>query len=97
MPIGGPVPVPIDIQKAIREAGAFIACLSQISVQKQGYVQTEFRLALTAYGEKPAGAIFSFRSDWTSARFRIFKYPIGGSASVTSTGWTFGKKAASSG
>src|SRR5512132_4075115 len=48
----------IEIQKAIREAGAFIACLSQISVRKHGYVQTEVRPALTAYGEKPAGAIY---------------------------------------
>ena len=48
----------IEIQKAIHEAGAFIACLSQMSVQKQGYVQTEFRLALTAYGERPPGAIY---------------------------------------
>lgn len=42
----------------IREAGAFIACLSQISVKKNGYVQTEFRLALTAYGEKAPGTVY---------------------------------------
>ena len=47
-----------EIQKAIRDAGVFIACLSKISVQKQGYVHTEFRLALTAYGEKPPGEIY---------------------------------------
>jgi TIR domain-containing protein len=35
-----------EIQKVIREAGAFIACLSHTSVQKEGYVQAEFRLAM---------------------------------------------------
>jgi formylglycine-generating enzyme required for sulfatase activity len=48
----------IEIQRVIREAGAFIACLSQNSVQRQGFVHIEFRLALRAYGERPPGAIF---------------------------------------
>jgi two-component system cell cycle response regulator CtrA len=48
----------LEIQNAIREAGVFLACLSSRSVAKQGYVQTEFKTALSAYSERPAGAIY---------------------------------------
>jgi hypothetical protein len=48
----------IEIPKAIRDAGVFIACLSQNSVRKQGFVHAEFRLALAAYGERPPGSIY---------------------------------------
>ena len=48
----------IEIPKAIRESNTFIACLSNQSVLKDGYVQKEFRLALSSYAEKPAGTIF---------------------------------------
>ena len=48
----------IKIPKAIRESDIFIACLSQRSVQKRGYVQKEFRIALDTYAEKPAGVIY---------------------------------------
>lgn len=47
-----------EIPKAIQEAGVFVACLSSYSVEKIGYVQNEFRLALSAFGERPPGAIF---------------------------------------
>ena len=47
-----------EILKAIRGSKFFIACLSQISVQKQGYIQKEFRLALNTYAEKPPGTIY---------------------------------------
>jgi len=47
-----------EIPKAIRDAGVFIACLSSRSVAKVGYVQNEFRLALSAFGERPAGSIY---------------------------------------
>jgi len=46
------------ITEAIRQAGIFLACLSSRSVGKQGFVQTEFRMALTAYGERPPGTIY---------------------------------------
>lgn len=48
----------IEIPKAIKASDIFIACLSQQSVQKQGYVQKEFRLALDTYAEKPVGTIY---------------------------------------
>ncbi|QKQ76666.1 toll/interleukin-1 receptor domain-containing protein [Nostoc sp. TCL240-02] len=46
------------IPRAIRESDIFIACLSQRSVQKEGYVQREFRLALETYAEKPPETIY---------------------------------------
>ena len=48
----------IEIPKAIREAGIFLACLSSRSVGKVGYIQDEFRLALSAFGKRPPGSIF---------------------------------------
>ena len=36
----------------------FLACLSSRSVEKVGYVQNEFRLALSALGTRPSGTIF---------------------------------------
>ena len=47
-----------EIPKAIRGAGVFLACLSSRSVEKIGYVQNEFRQALSAYAERPPGSIF---------------------------------------
>ena len=48
----------VEIPKAIRNSHVFIACLSQRSVAKQGYVQREFRMALNAYADKPPGSIY---------------------------------------
>jgi hypothetical protein len=48
----------LEIPKAIRESKAFIACLSKRSVLKQGFVQKEFRLALSTYAEKPPGTSY---------------------------------------
>jgi formylglycine-generating enzyme required for sulfatase activity len=47
-----------EIPKGIREAKLFLACLSGRSVGKVGFVQNEFREALVAYGERPAGSIY---------------------------------------
>jgi hypothetical protein len=47
-----------EIQGAIRDAGVFLACLSCNSVAKEGYVQIEFRTALSAYSERPPGTIY---------------------------------------
>ena len=48
----------VEIPKAISQAGMFLACLSSRSVEKIGYVQNEFRLALSAFGERPPGSIY---------------------------------------
>ena len=48
----------VEIPKAIRDAGLFLACLSTRSGGKVGYVQNEFRLALTAFGERPPNSIY---------------------------------------
>jgi hypothetical protein len=48
----------VEIPKAIRASKMFIACLSKRSVLKEGYVQKEFRLALSSYAEKPPGTTY---------------------------------------
>ena len=48
----------VEIPTAIRQAGIFLACLSSQSVGKVGYVQSEFRLALSALAVRPSGTIF---------------------------------------
>ena len=48
----------VEIARSIRESDIFVACLSQASVRKQGYVQREFRSALATYAEKPPGSIY---------------------------------------
>lgn len=47
-----------EITQAIEEADFFIACMSQQSVNKRGYVQKEVRFALDVLGEIPHGQIF---------------------------------------
>ena len=47
-----------EIPKAIKNSQVFIACLSQKSVQKQGYVQREFRMALNVMADRPPGQIY---------------------------------------
>ena len=47
-----------EITKAIKASQLFIACLSETSVVKQGYVQREFRLALNELVHKPPGQIY---------------------------------------
>ena len=47
-----------EIPKAIKKSDLFVACLSILSVAKEGYVQREFRLALNCLAEKPAGKIY---------------------------------------
>jgi formylglycine-generating enzyme required for sulfatase activity len=47
-----------EIQKAIRAADIIIVCLSKESVSKEGYVQKEFRKALSYAEEKPEGTIY---------------------------------------
>jgi formylglycine-generating enzyme required for sulfatase activity len=47
-----------EIANAIPQAGVFLACLSSRAVGKVGYIQNEFRLALSAFGERPPGSIY---------------------------------------
>lgn len=47
-----------EIQKAISDSEIFLACLSQNSVQKRGYVQSEFRMALKKCGNIPLDQIY---------------------------------------
>jgi hypothetical protein len=47
-----------EIKKAIRESVVFLACLSNNSVSKQGYVQVELREALDVAQEMPEGVIY---------------------------------------
>lgn len=46
------------IRNAVENADFVVACLSQYSVAKRGYVQREFRLALDLCQEMPSGQIF---------------------------------------
>jgi hypothetical protein len=48
----------LEIQKALREADLIIVCLSRESVAKEGYVQREFKRALSYAEEKPEGTIY---------------------------------------
>jgi formylglycine-generating enzyme required for sulfatase activity len=47
-----------EIPNAIRHAEMFLACLSQQSIEKRGYIQREFRQALSAFAERPPGSIY---------------------------------------
>jgi len=48
----------LEIHQNIRNSDYFIACLSNNSVSKRGYVQKELRQALTVLDEFPEGKIF---------------------------------------
>jgi hypothetical protein len=47
-----------EIPKAIHSSDIFVACFSNASVAKKGYVQSEFKLALVSYSDRPPGQIF---------------------------------------
>jgi hypothetical protein len=48
----------LEIASVLAGADFVIACLSQNSVAKSGFVQRELREALTMQGRKPAGAVY---------------------------------------
>jgi hypothetical protein len=48
----------VEIPKAIRLCDIFLVCFSTVSSTKSGYVQREFRQALSVYAQKAAGTIF---------------------------------------
>ena len=47
-----------EISNAIKNSQVFIACLSTQSVGKEGFVQSEFKIALKEYAGKPPGSIY---------------------------------------
>lgn len=47
-----------EIVKAIKEAAICLVCLSKNSVSKRGFVQKEFRLAMSTYAELAPGSIY---------------------------------------
>lgn len=47
-----------EIPKVVRHADVVLVCLSQYSINKEGYVQKEIKFALEAADEKPDGTIF---------------------------------------
>jgi len=48
----------IEIQKAITQCNYFITCLSNNSVNKKGFFQTELKTALDIYQQVPEGGIY---------------------------------------
>jgi len=48
----------LEIQKAMRASDAILLCFSLLSVQKEGYLQKEYKKAQEYQQEKPEGAIF---------------------------------------
>ncbi len=48
----------IQIEKAIGACDFFIACLSKLSISKEGFVQRELKIALEEYDDKPEEAIY---------------------------------------
>lgn len=48
----------VAIRKAIRKCNFFLACLSQKSINKTGYVQKELRFALDEFQNKPTNTIY---------------------------------------
>ena len=47
-----------EIPKAVKNSDVVIVCLSSRSINKEGYVQKEIKLALDVADEKPEGTIF---------------------------------------
>ena len=86
----------VEISRSIRESDIFIACLSQASVKKHGYVQREFRSALATYAEKPPGSIYLIPLKLDDCEFPTISFRNSASACVTSNGSTTGSPTASS-
>jgi hypothetical protein len=47
-----------EITKAVRGSDVVLVCLSRASINKEGYIQRELKLALDVAEEKPDGTIF---------------------------------------
>jgi hypothetical protein len=48
----------LEIEKAEMASDVILLCLSRFSIQKEGYIQREIKLALKIQEEKPEGTIF---------------------------------------
>ena len=48
----------LEIEQALRDSGAILLCFSQESVAKEGFIQREYKHAMSIQEEKPEGAIF---------------------------------------
>jgi TIR domain len=68
-----------EIPKAIKNSHIFIACLSEQSISKTGYVQKEFRQALTVCAERPHDDIYLIPlkfSDCKVPNLRLDEYGV---------------------
>lgn len=45
----------VEIERAIRNAGVFLACLSGRAVTKKGHLQKELKIALDVHSQQPPG------------------------------------------
>jgi hypothetical protein len=65
-----------EISKAVRESDVLLVCLSEKSVEKEGYIQRELKYALDATLEKPEGTIFiiPIRLDNCKVPSRLMSY-----------------------
>ena len=57
----------LEIRKAVRASDVVIVCLTRNSVNKEGYVQKEIRMALDVADEKPEGTIYLIPARFPSA------------------------------
>jgi formylglycine-generating enzyme required for sulfatase activity len=48
----------LEIRRAVRGSGFFLACLSKDSIDKRGYVQKELKMGLDVLDEMPEGKIY---------------------------------------
>ncbi|HLO32535.1 MAG TPA: toll/interleukin-1 receptor domain-containing protein [Anaerolineales bacterium] len=48
----------MEIEKALRASDAILLCFSELSVQKEGYIQREYKRAMRYQEEKPGGTIY---------------------------------------
>jgi hypothetical protein len=49
----------LEIEKALRESDVILLCFSEKSINKEGFVQREFKRAMKYQEEKPEGVIFT--------------------------------------
>ena len=48
----------MEIEKALRASDSILLCFSSLSVEKEGYIQREYKRAMRYQEEKPEGAIY---------------------------------------
>lgn len=48
----------LEIEKAMRASDAILLCFSEVSIAKSGYIQKEYKRAMSILEEKPEGALF---------------------------------------